>query len=127
MILSTFGLARDATLGDWMKAAGELNPIGGQVQKAGMQLGYHNHNMEFTRLDGVLVYDKLMSAFDPKLVKDAVSGSPAEKKEVPIGQGSVHWKKLFSAAKKSEVKNYFVEMNMEAMKTSFPYLHGLTD
>lgn len=153
MILSTFGLPRDARTDDWMKAVGELNPIGEKIQKAGMQLGFHNHNFEFTQLDGVLVYDKLMSAFDPKLVKmqfqvsvislgfEAATfltrypgrflslhlqdWSAEEKKEKPIGQGSVDWKALFTAAKKAGVKNYFVEMNLDAMKASYPFLHAL--
>ena len=44
---------------------------------------------------------------------------------VPIGQGVVDWKKLFAAAKTAGLKNYFVEMNMDALKASYPYLHGL--
>ena len=44
---------------------------------------------------------------------------------MPIGQGSVDWKKLFTAAKKAGVKNYFVEMNLDAMKASYPFLHDL--
>jgi sugar phosphate isomerase/epimerase len=51
--------------------------------------------------------------------------SQAEKKEVPIGQGQVDWKKLFRAAKKAGVKNYFVEMDLDLMKASYPYLNGL--
>jgi sugar phosphate isomerase/epimerase len=51
--------------------------------------------------------------------------SATEKKTVPIGQGVVDWKKLFAAAKKGGVKNYFVEMNMDAMAASYPYLHTL--
>jgi sugar phosphate isomerase/epimerase len=153
MILSTFGLRQDAPMADWMEAAQELNRIGERVRKAGMQLGFHNHNFEFRLIDGVLVYDKLMSAYDPQLVKmqfqvsvislgfeaatflEKYPGrfislhlqdwSATEKKEVPIGQGVVVWKKLFAAAKGAQVKNYFVEMNIEAMKASYPFLHGL--
>jgi Pyruvate/2-oxoacid:ferredoxin oxidoreductase gamma subunit len=44
---------------------------------------------------------------------------------VPLGTGVVDWKKLFTAAKKGGVKNYFVEMNMDALKASYPYLHDL--
>ena len=58
MVLSTFGLPTHAKMDDWMRAAGELNSIGEKVQKSGMQLGYHNHGMEFAQLDGALVYDK---------------------------------------------------------------------
>jgi len=153
MVLSTFGLKPDATMADWTSAAEELNRIGEKVQKAGMQLGFHNHQFEFKELDGVLVYDKLMSTFDPKLVKmqfqvsvislgyEAATyltkypgrfislhlqdWSPSEKKQVPVGQGVVDWKKLFAAAKTGGVKNYFVELNMDALKPSYQYLHNL--
>lgn len=153
MILSSFGLKPDATLEDWRKAAGELNRIGEKIQKAGMQTGFHNHNNEFKEIDGVLIYDELMRTFDPKLVKmqfqvavisigfeaatymnkypgrflslHLADWSPSEKKQVPVGKGIVDWKKLFAAAKKGGVKNYYVEMNMEAMKASYPYLHSL--
>jgi sugar phosphate isomerase/epimerase len=153
MVLSTFGLPTDAKMADWSKAADDLNRIGEQMQKAGMQLGFHNHNFEFREIDGVLVYDHLMQQLDPKLVKmqfqvsvidqgyEAAAfmtkypgrflsmhlqdWSSTEKKQVPVGQGVVDWKKTFSAAKKGGVKNYFVEMNMEALKASWPYLHAL--
>jgi hypothetical protein len=42
-----------------------------------------------------------------------------------VGSGVVDWKKLFGAAKTAGVKNYFVEMNREAMGPSYTYLHGL--
>jgi sugar phosphate isomerase/epimerase len=51
--------------------------------------------------------------------------SAAEKKMVAIGQGRVDWKKLFAAAKTGGMKNYFVEMNLDLMKASVPYLRGL--
>jgi hypothetical protein len=43
----------------------------------------------------------------------------------PIGQGSIDWVKTFTAAKVGGVKNYFVEMNLELMKASVPYLKSL--
>ncbi len=153
MIVSTFGLRPEATMADWTTAAEELNRIGEKVQKAGMQAGFHNHNFEFKEIDGVLVYDKLMSTLDPKLVKmqfqvsvislgyEAATyltkypgrfislhlqdWSPADKKQVAVGQGAVDWKKLFAAAKTGGVKNYFVELNMDQLKASYPYLHEL--
>jgi sugar phosphate isomerase/epimerase len=153
MVLSTFGLKPDATMADWVGAAEELNRMGEKVRKAGMQLGFHNHNFEFKEIDGVLVYDKLMNAFDPKLVKmqfqvsvislgyEAATflakypgrfislhlqdWSPADKKQVAIGQGAVDWKKLFAAAKTGGVKNYFVELNMDMLNASSAYLHEL--
>lgn len=153
MIISTFGLKPDATMADWVQAAKDANKMGEQVQKAGLQLGFHNHNFEFKEIDGVLVYDKLMSELDPKLVKmqfqisvislgyDAATffnkypgrfismhlqdWSPTEKKQVAIGKGVADWKKAFTAAKKGGIKNYFVELNLDQMKESYPYLHSL--
>ena len=153
MVLASFGLRTEAGLDDYKRAAGELNQAGEKTQKAGIQLGYHNHNNEFKELNGVLIYDALMKEFDSKLVKmqfqvsvislgfEAAAymnkypgrfcslhlqdWSAAEKKQVAVGAGSVDWKKLFAAAKKGGVKNYFVEMNMDAMKASVPYLHEL--
>lgn len=153
MILSTFGLRRDATMDDWKRAADEWNKIGGEIQKAGLQAGYHNHDFEFKQFDGVLVYDELMRRFDPKVIKmqfqvavislgyDAAAfftkypgrfisahladWSPADKKQVPVGKGVVDWRKLFTAAKTGGLKNYFVEMDLDLMNASYPYLHDL--
>ncbi len=153
MVLSSFGLPQTASMADWARGAGELNKIGERIAKAGMQCGFHNHHFEFRQIDGVLIYDKLMSEFDPKLVKmqfqvavinlgyeaatfmtkypgrfaslHLADWSATEKKPVPVGKGVVDWKKLFAAAKTGGVKNYFVEMNMEALKESYPYLHAM--
>jgi sugar phosphate isomerase/epimerase len=153
MILSMFGLPRNASMSDWTRAADELNRIGEKIGKAGMQAGFHNHNFEFAQIDGVLIYDKLLQTFDAKLVKmqfqvavvnagyhaaDYLAKYPGRflslhvadwssetKRPVPVGQGVVDWKKLFSTAKTGGVKNYFVEMNMDAMKASYTFLHGL--
>jgi sugar phosphate isomerase/epimerase len=153
MVLSTFGLPNNAPMADWMRAADELNKIGDETQKAGIQLGFHNHNFEFQTIDGVLVYDKLMGQLDAKLVKmqfqvsvvslgyeaatyltkypgrflslHLADWSAAEKKTVAIGKGVVDWVKLFAAARTGGVKNYFVEMDLDLMKASIPYLHGL--
>jgi sugar phosphate isomerase/epimerase len=43
----------------------------------------------------------------------------------PIGQGSVDWKAVFTAAKTGGVQNYFIEMNLDLVKASVPYLKGL--
>lgn len=50
------------------------------------------------------------------------------KKIVPIGSASdsLDWKKIFEAAKESGgVKDYYVEMDLDSMKASVPYLHNL--
>jgi hypothetical protein len=35
------------------------------------------------------------------------------------------WKQIFTAAKNGGIKNYFVEMDLEKMKASVPYLRKL--
>ncbi len=104
-------------------------------------------------LEGKRTYDVLFELLDPKLVKfqfqvstisrgyDAaeyftkypgrfismhVQGWSAEAKKImPVGQDTLDWKKIFAAAKTGGIKNYFVEMNLEMMKASVPYLHNL--
>jgi sugar phosphate isomerase/epimerase len=153
MILSTFGLRADAPMADWTRSAEELNKVGEQTQKSGIQLGFHNHNFEFKEIDGVLVYDQLMRTFDPKLVKmqfqtsvvslgyeaatyfrkypgrfisiHVADWSSAEKKPVPVGKGVINWKDLFSAAKDAGVRNYFLEMDLALMRVSVPYLREI--
>jgi sugar phosphate isomerase/epimerase len=153
MVLSTFGVPATAPLSDWTRAAEDLNRAGEQVQKAGLVLGFHNHNFEFAKIDDVLIYDHLMSKLDPKLVGmqfqvavisigyeaakylrkypgrflslHLADWNAAEKKQAPVGAGVVDWKDLFAAAKPAGIRNYFVEMDMAALQASYPYLHDL--
>jgi hypothetical protein len=69
MICSTFWLPKTATLKDYQDAADKLNKSAEKIKKAGMQAGFHNHEFEFNKLDGQLIYDALMATFDPDLVK----------------------------------------------------------
>jgi len=153
MICSSFWLPKDAKMSDWMKAVDELNEIGAKSKKAGVQMGYHNHHMEFEKIDGKLIYDALMDHFEPDSVKmqfqvavisigykaadyfnkypgrfisaHLADWSAAENKQVPIGKGVVDWAALFAAADKCGVKNYFVEMDPETFKESATYIHQL--
>jgi sugar phosphate isomerase/epimerase len=146
MILSTFGLPSKAALSDWQKAADELNSMGAKAKKAGIQMGFHNHDMEFGQIDGTLIYDTLMKQFDPEYIKmqfqvavirlgyrastyftkypgrfisaHLADWSATEKKEMPIGQGIVDWKDFFATLETGGVKNIFVEMERNTFKES---------
>jgi len=141
------------TMDEVKRAADEYNKMGEQAAKAGIQQGLHNEGFELSMVDGKRTYDVLFGLLDPKLVKfqfqvstisrgyDAaeyftkypgrfismhVQGwSVATKKVTPVGQDSLDWKKIFAAAKTGGIKNYFVEMDLEMMKASVPYLHAL--
>ena len=138
---------------DVKRAADEYNKMGEKAANAGLQQGLHNENFELSMVEGKRTYDVLFELLDPKLVKfqfqvstiskgyDAaeyfmkypgrfismhVQGWSAEtKKTTVVGKDSLDWKKIFTAAKTGGIKNYFVEMNLEMMKASVPYLRNL--
>ena len=153
MLVPSLDGPKNPTMDDVKKAADEYNKIGEQAAKAGIQQGLHNENFELTSIDGKRTYDLLFDLLDPKLIKfqfqvstisrgyDAaeyftkypgrfismhVQGwSVATKKTMAVGQDSLDWKRIFTAAKTGGIKNYFVEMNLDQMKASVPYLHNL--
>jgi sugar phosphate isomerase/epimerase len=128
--------------------------FGELTQKAGIEFGFHNHEFEFQKIGGELIYDKLMSEFDPKFVKmqfqvnviklgyqaadyfEKYPGrfisihlqdySPTEKKDVALGQGIVGWKRLWTAARISGARNYFVETDRADFRASAQFLKGLS-
>jgi sugar phosphate isomerase/epimerase len=153
MLVASLGGPEKPTMDDVKRAADEYNKMGEQAAKAGIQQGLHNEDFELSMADGKRTYDLLLELLDPRLVKfqfqvstisrgyDAaeyftkypgrfismhVQGWSAESKKVmAVGQDSLDWKKLFAAAKTGGIKNYFVEMNLELMKASVPYLRDL--
>jgi sugar phosphate isomerase/epimerase len=153
MLVASLDGPKKPTMDDVKRAADEYNKMGEKAAKAGIQQGLHNEEFETSTVDGKRTYDILFELLDPKLVKfqfqvstisqgfDAaeyfnkypgrfvsmhVQGwSAPEKKIVPVGKDTLDWKKIFTAAKTGGIKNYFVEMKLEMMKESVPYLHNL--
>jgi len=153
MLVPTLSGPDKPSMDDVKRAADEYNKIGEKAMAAGIQQGLHNEGFELSQVDGKRTYDILFELLDPKAVKfqfqvstisqgyDAaeyftkypgrfismhVQGwSAATKKIAPVGQDTLDWKKIFTAAKTGGIKNYFVEMNLEMMKASVPYLRSL--
>lgn len=153
MVVASMSIRPNSPMDAWRRAADDMNKAGAVARKAGMQLAFHNHHGEFAKIDGVLIYDELLRRFDPKAVKlqfqtavisigyEAVpyfekfpgrfcslhlaDWSAETKRMAPVGQGVIDWKKLFAAARKAGVKNYFVEVPLEQLKASYPYLKSL--
>ena len=153
MLVASLGGPKTPTIDEVKRAADEYNKMGENAAKAGIQQGLHNEDFELSTVDGKRTYDILFGLLDPKLVKfqfqvstvsrgyDAaeyftkypgrfvsmhVQGWAADaKKIVPVGQDSLDWKKIFAAAKVGGIKNYFVEMKLEMMQASVPYLRNL--
>jgi len=153
MMVPTLAGPRRPTMDDVKRAAEEYNRMGEKAAKAGIQQGLHNEQFELTSVAGKRTYDLLFGLLDAKLVKfqfqvstisagfDAaeyftrypgrfismhVQGWSAKtRKIVPVGQGTLDWKKIFTAAKTGGVQNYFVEMELRMMQLSVPYLRRL--
>jgi sugar phosphate isomerase/epimerase len=153
MLVASLGGPENPTMDDVKRAADEYNKMAEQAAKAGIQQGLHNENFELSTVDGKRTYDVLFDLLDPSLVKfqfqvstiskgfDAaeyftkypgrfismhVQGWSVETKKVTaVGQDSLNWKRIFTAAKIGGIKNYFVEMKLEMMKASVPYLRNL--
>ena len=153
MMVPSLDGPRHPTLDDVKRAADEYNRMGERAARAGIQQGLHNEAFELTMVDGQRTYDLLFKFLDPKLVKfqfqiSTISQgyhaaryftrypgrfismhlqgwSAKTRKIVPVGQGTLDWKKIFTAAKTGGIKNYFVEMDLPMMKASVPYLRRL--
>jgi sugar phosphate isomerase/epimerase len=153
MIVPSLDGPKHPTRDDVKRAADEYNRMGERAAAAGIVQGLHNEDFELTTVDGKRTYDLLFELLDPKLVKfqfqvstisdgyDAadyfsrypgrfismhVQGwSAATRTIVPVGKGTLDWKKIFAAAKAAGVKNYFVEMDWPLMQESVPYLRHL--
>jgi sugar phosphate isomerase/epimerase len=153
MLVPSLGGPKHPTMDDVKRAADEYNKMGAKAAQAGIQQGLHNEDFELATVDGKRTYDVLFDLLDPKLIKfqfqvstisqgyDAaeyfmkypgrfismhVQGWSADtKKIVPVGRGTLDWKKIFAAAKIGGIKNYYVEMNLDMMKASVPFLHSL--
>lgn len=153
MLVATLSGPKNPTMDDVKRAADEYNRMGRKAAKAEIQQGLHNEEFEMSTVEGKRTYDILFGLLDPELVKfqfqvstisrgfDAVEyftrypgrfismhvqgWSSSAKKVVAVGQDTLDWKRIFAAAKTGGVKNYYVEMNLDMMKASVPYLRQL--
>jgi sugar phosphate isomerase/epimerase len=153
MIVPSLDGPKNPTMDDVKLAADEYNRIGEKAAKAGIQQGLHNEDFELSTVGSKRTYDLLFDLLDPKLVKfqfqvstisngyDAaeyftrypgrfmsmhVQGWSAKTRKImPVGEDTLDWKKIFTAAKTGGVENYFVEMALPMMQASVPYLRRL--
>ncbi|HVB02314.1 MAG TPA: sugar phosphate isomerase/epimerase [Chitinophagaceae bacterium] len=115
-----------------------LNRSGELARKAGIQLAYHNHFMEFRPVQGKIPYDLLLHGLDPDLVKMELDIAWATKggadpvklfrenpgrfplwhvKDIsadmntlePVGKGVVNFKRIFANARIAGMQHFFVE------------------
>lgn len=153
MLVASLGGPKNPTMDDVKRAADEYNKMGEKAAAAGIRQGLHNENFETSSVEGQRTYDLLIGLLDPKFVNfqfqvstisegfDAaeyfrkypgrffsmhVQGWDAHTKKITaVGRDTLDWKGIFTAARTGGLKNYFVEMNLDLMKASVPFLRHL--
>lgn len=130
--------AEGQTVSNYKHAAEVFNKCGETAAKSNLVFGYHNHDSEFEKENGQVLYDVLLKETDPAKVKFEmdlgwliVTGNdPATyfakypgrfplwhlkdmnkttHHSTEFGKGDVDLKALLAQAKASGMKNYFVE------------------
>jgi len=126
------------TVSNYQRVAEAFNKGAEACKKANLIFGYHNHDYEFEKADGKVLYDLLLTETDPNLVKmeldlgwvivtgfDPVTYFEKYPDRFPLwhlkdmrkdkaestefGKGRIDIKRMFQNAQKSGMKYYFVE------------------
>ena len=134
------------TTDDWKSMADELNKHGERTKAAGLQLGYHNHEIEFVKTpEGDTPWDLLVQATDPALVQFLLDvgncafggGDPYAyldkykaryygvhvkdlkpgKAAVPVGSGDLDWKRIFTLVKAASIRYIVAEVGAYGAST----------
>ena len=128
-------------INNFKKMAAVLNKAAEICKQTGIKLAYHNHDFEFAPLAGTNGFDVLLKETDPKLVffemdiywvskagKDPLSffskypgrfamwhvkdmDNTPNKNFTEVGNGVIDFKKIFTYAKQSGMKYFFVEQD----------------
>jgi sugar phosphate isomerase/epimerase len=129
------------SLDNYKRLADLFNRTGEKFKKAGVQFAYHNHDFEFTPLDGRLPYDLLIERMDSDLVKLELDlywivkggadplkyfakqpgrfhllhvkdmDSTPQRYFTEVGRGVIDFKTIFAHAGRAGVRHYFVEQD----------------
>ena len=130
--------AERRTIAQWQDWVALLNRVGQASQARGLELAYHNHDFEFTAIDGVRPIDVLLDGIDRSVVKweldlywlAKAGGEPREMFErypggfplahvkdmrlsdqamVDVGEGDLDFAAVFAQAAQSGMEHFIVE------------------
>lgn len=115
----------------------KFNRAGEEATRRGISFAYHNHDFEFTPIEGRLPYDVLLAECDPENVKFEmdlywitkggqepvayfdkypgrfpmvhVKDMADGQKMVSVGKGQIDWARIFSKHTDAGIQHYFVE------------------
>lgn len=126
-------------LDGWKRVAELFNRAGERARAAGLRFAYHNHDFEFTAVDGQTPYDVLLGATDPALVgfemdlywtvkggRDPLaffaahpgrfelvhvkdSAGPPDHRMVDLGRGIIDFAAVFARGAQGGIRHCFVE------------------
>jgi len=133
-----------------------LNKTDEAAKKAGLHFCYHNHDMEFKEVEGKIPYQMLLAGTTMKMELDlawAIKGGqdPVElfkqhpgrfplwhvkdldnthETILPVGGGTIDFKRIFAESETAGLKFYFVEHDMpkdawDSIQKSYTYMQDL--
>lgn len=127
------------SLDGYKQASDFFNTVGEKCKKAGIKFAFHNHYIEFKKIDDQIPFDILIKNTDPSLVTFEldlcwitagdqkpldyfakypgrfelwhVKDMTADKKDATMGEGIMDYRPIFAAAKQSGLKYFFIEQD----------------
>lgn len=142
--------SKGQTIDNYQRVADAFNKAGEACKKSSLKFGYHNHDFEFEKADGKILYEVLVEKTDPAVVHMemdlgwvVVTGNDpldffekypgrfplwhlkdmdlVKKHSVEFGKGGLQLLKILNAGKKSGMKYFFIEQE-EYASTAFESL-----
>jgi sugar phosphate isomerase/epimerase len=132
------------TVDGYRRIAELFNRAGEEANAHGITFAYHNHDFDFARLGGRILYDVLLSETDPKLVafemdlywitkagQDPLAyfarwpgrfrmvhvkdSTGAPRHEMTdVGRGTIDWRRIFARREQAGIRHFFVEHDQPA-------------
>jgi len=123
----------------WQRLAERLNTGAAHARAAGLSFAYHNHDYEFTPIDGTTGYEVLTANTDPSAVKLELdiywavkaghdplaiiarwpgrvvachvkdAGPPPDRVMTEVGAGTIDFKSILAAGRASGLAHWFIE------------------
>jgi sugar phosphate isomerase/epimerase len=126
------------TVDNYKAVAERFNDAGAEAKKMGLRFGYHNHDFEFEKENGTVLYDVLLAETEPNFVYMeldlgwvvATGNDPIayfkkhpgrfplwhlkdmniqKKESTEFGKGVLNIKSMFANAKQSGLRYFFIE------------------